>query len=849
MKFLANEPVVRAHLERWAESTGKQLVFSKFFFWKYGSDDQKSVRGLLRGLLYDMAKDNMLLTKALFPRLWGDGKGWQLPAARDLTIKGSDIRAAFNRLRTDKDLSMQFRLCLFIDGLDEFDGKEMSHSRLAKELQAWTEDPDSTSFLKLCVSSREEHPIMSAFPACQRIHLQDLTRGDISAMVSSTLETSDFFLQLQKQDPTGSRALIASIVGDAEGVFLWVVLLLKHLEDELSSGFSSIAALHSIVRSTPKELEEFLGQILDSIHNYHKHGGYFILAMALRMMGIHLTDEGALDKQDLVVHETMFKNTVGPPAAWQPRLPLYGLAKVLVEFEKRNTSVESWPSPKRAMDGEYRAECLKGAGKIKSWCRGLLDAPNARSMEFEAFRDLNVRFAHRSIPDFLATIMSVQARKFGFTDDDIAQAILAVAIIQTVSTPSVRNDYQEFLAASSHHILLLLRLRRIPESSRIPSMLEDLDIARFEAWQVQRGDLHEDWADCQDPEILQSIRVTRPGDQQILVLPLKWAVNVLFMNQEALNWTGQAEIEDVYHRVDDYFSLNSAVLPHACYAGLDEFVRWKLDKDPEFKGDKALLYLCLYGLVVYFWVHGRWTRAHNSILHRLLAADTPFNLPFLPCPPTKDTDATDPLGIYPASFIREIVRKRAIAQQSEVNRDLSLWPVTVSKLLESLVLSTPAAVQLWEKLEVWLQFGAMPPIEITFERFDKEADNTRDEQLTRLFLQFSESDVESIGDHYAEADLDNPDVLGYVFFRLPVVHKGGVSSPLVEIWYFRTTFTVRKDNIGKLVPHMQTSGSITFRELVRYHNPPNAKRLLEYINRTQALIETAQADVKSSAQT
>ncbi|RYP66289.1 hypothetical protein DL771_007871 [Monosporascus sp. 5C6A] len=831
MKFLANEPAVCTHLEQWAASTGKQLILSKFFFWKYGSDDQKSVRGLLRGLLYDMAKDNISITKALFPRLWGDAKGWRLPAASDLIIKGSDIRAAFNQLRTDKDLRLQFRLCLFIDGLDEFDGKEMSHSRLAKELQAWTEDSDSTSFLKVCVSSREEHPIMSAFPSCQRIHLQDLTRNDISAMVKSTLEASEFFPQLQQEDPAGSRALVTSIVTDAEGVFLWVVLLLKLLEDELSSGISSIAALRSIVRSTPKELEEFLGQIMDSIHNHHKHGAYFILSMALRMMGIHLSEEGSLDKVDRATHETVFKYTYGSTSSWQPHLPLYGVAKVLDEFEKNDAAIQSWPSPKWVTDDEYRAESRKAAGKIKSWCKGLLDVPDDLSLSTAPFHDLTLRFAHRSIPDFLASVIPIRARKFAFSDDDIAQAILAVTITQTVSTPGLYQDKGENLALSFHHILLLLRLRQIPESSQIPRMLEELDVARFEAYQRYREE-QLGVSDSDYPDIFQVAPVTRRGDQQLFFLPLTWAANSTLKTM-ALNLASAPRDNRNDEATVAIFSMFAAVLLHACYAGLDEYVWWKLEKDRGLKEDKAQLYVALYGLSSYFWVHGRWSRAHTSLLRRLLAADTPFNFRFLKDPSLNDEDD---VALYPASFIRQSLGRRVATQEPKTNRDIWLWPVMLSRLLESLVLSTPASVRLWEKLGVWLEFGAMPPLEILLKRLDEEEDEARQKQLTKLFRRFSTSSVESTLSDLAERYELGADRIGYIFFRLPVAEDRMSGSP-VEIWDLRTNFTVRKDNIGKLVPHLQTSSSITFTELVRYHNPPNAKGLLGYIDRSQALLE------------
>lgn len=531
MKFLASEPAVREYLNEWARSSGKQLILSKFFFWKYGSDDQKSVRGLLRGLLHDMSKDNPHIAKALFPKLWGDSKHGRLPAVNELAIKGSDIKAAFERLRIDQGLRQQFRVCLFIDGVDEFDGKEMSHSRLAREIRSWTKDPGTTNFIKVCLSSREEYPIMSAFPACQRIHLQDLTSSDILAMVESTLEANEAFLDLRKGHEMATNTLVSSIVRDAEGVFLWVVLLLKLLEDELASGISSIASLQNIVGSTPSELEEFLDQILGSIHNHHKYGAHFVLAMALRMVGVHLSEDGSFDKTEQAIYEKKFKYTSGLLACWKPFLPAFGVGMVLSELENNNIKVSEWSSAKQWMsEDEYRAEALKAATKVKSWCRGLLDAPDEMSATKGSLEDLNVWFAHRSIPDFLASVMPTQARLFGFNDDEIGSAILAVTLAQVMSTEVIHeSDRGAHEAARSGHVLRLLRLRRIPDSSPIPRFLDELDIALFEVyrrffdrwWPEQGGrkDSLENRLNLELPIPSKAIR----GDQQILTLPAQWS--------------------------------------------------------------------------------------------------------------------------------------------------------------------------------------------------------------------------------------------------------------------------------------------------------------------------------------
>ncbi len=60
----------RQRLDTWANSDGKTLLFSKFFFWRLGSKDQKSMHGLIAGLVYDALYNLPSLAPVMFPRLW-----------------------------------------------------------------------------------------------------------------------------------------------------------------------------------------------------------------------------------------------------------------------------------------------------------------------------------------------------------------------------------------------------------------------------------------------------------------------------------------------------------------------------------------------------------------------------------------------------------------------------------------------------------------------------------------------------------------------------------------------------------------------------------------------------------
>ncbi|KAH7305662.1 hypothetical protein BKA65DRAFT_531172 [Rhexocercosporidium sp. MPI-PUGE-AT-0058] len=198
-KFMVNHNRVIQNLEEWASLADKQLVLSKFFFWGLGSNDQKSVPGLIRGLLSEICTSNSSITKLIFPNLWGK-RGF----------------------------------CFFIDGLDEFNGTEMTHWKLSRMLLDWAQLPAGSSspdsFLKICVSSREDHSIMTVFQNSPQVRLQDITKGDMSALVEDSLLRNEYFHRLQTKAPIECQELINSILEGADGVFLWVSLLLNMLE-------------------------------------------------------------------------------------------------------------------------------------------------------------------------------------------------------------------------------------------------------------------------------------------------------------------------------------------------------------------------------------------------------------------------------------------------------------------------------------------------------------------------------------------------------------------------------------------------------------------------------------------
>lgn len=150
------------------------------------------------------------------------------------------------------------RHVLLIDGLDEFDDDfQQDLVALLKKIQ----DCYST---KICVASRDWNLFRDAFHQGPSLRMDVLTRRDIDIYVEKRLETSQAFLELQKLHSENIRALLAEIRAKANGVFLWVVLVVEQLlltaQDD-----PRLETIRKVLNVLPPDLERLYNQIQTSL--------------------------------------------------------------------------------------------------------------------------------------------------------------------------------------------------------------------------------------------------------------------------------------------------------------------------------------------------------------------------------------------------------------------------------------------------------------------------------------------------------------------------------------------------------------------------------------------------------
>lgn len=279
MKFIFQNRRTKDLLGRWA--AGRQLIFCKFFFWKPGSKMQNSVPAMLRTLLYDILQQCPELTQTAFPEYWLHVQSlpWQAPV--QLPFDNDQIREAFDRLSRNLNSDTERCLCFLIDGLDELrETPEETYKDLVALISRWTKK--FVGDLKLCVSSREERVFVESLEGPRGFKLQDLTYDDIYHFIDAKLKCNQNFIELEVPEG-GRKSLISKVAARADGVFLWVSLVVNLLDDACDDG-DDFSELERKIECTQPRVEDLFRQLFDSIHNSDRNRSAQSFAVVLKLL-------------------------------------------------------------------------------------------------------------------------------------------------------------------------------------------------------------------------------------------------------------------------------------------------------------------------------------------------------------------------------------------------------------------------------------------------------------------------------------------------------------------------------------------------------------------------------------
>ena len=375
MNFICADERTKTHLLQWRS---EDPIILTFFFWNAGSTLQKSSSGLLRSLLYQLLHHD----KRLIPTI--------LAMVPDQILK--DANAAWSTRQLGRIFTQAIDLatrpiCIFLDGLDEFDEDEDYLIHMITSLSA---KPD----LKLCVSSRPSHNLSSAFRGFPWLRLQDLTRKDMQIYVDDFLLKSPKVAYLSQQDGQGASELAQSVVEKAQGVFLWVRLVVNILLRGLGNQDSWIE-LQKRLDILPSDIEKLYSHMWSRLNEdreiYREQAALWFRTILFRELS--LLEFMIASNPDL--HTKIFD-----PETWPP------LSVIAAKCEMTKVHISTRCAGLLEVDDIHDLDAIHPPDSppqvddlTLSSASSTKEPPGPR--ELQKYQSTIVRFIHRSARDFL----------------------------------------------------------------------------------------------------------------------------------------------------------------------------------------------------------------------------------------------------------------------------------------------------------------------------------------------------------------------------------------------------------------------------------------------------------------
>jgi hypothetical protein len=244
------------------DSREGQKARAAFFFHDRGSEIQKSFDGLLHSILYQLLSDLPVLLPIIVPiyqQIAEDERRWSI----------NELERAFTEVLSQTIIEAD--ICLFLDALDEYSG---SHENVANFLNhVVNAGNEAHTRIKICFSSRPLQIFLDRFSNTTGFDLHKWTAGDIELVIKSRMSDNTRMHQYMHSSAAKDRELALQfadkIASGAQGVFLWVRLVLDELLDAFTHGERLVSLIHRLA-DLPTELEAYYERILNRLpSSYH----------------------------------------------------------------------------------------------------------------------------------------------------------------------------------------------------------------------------------------------------------------------------------------------------------------------------------------------------------------------------------------------------------------------------------------------------------------------------------------------------------------------------------------------------------------------------------------------------
>lgn len=241
-------------------SSSRDWIIVKYFFFELGTPgkpQEKTFSGFLHGILRQLVGEDLELTR-LAVQCFST-----LPYDKTAALSENVLQKAI--LLISQQAPSKFNFCVFIDGLDECEG---AHIKQLDFLENWLETAKEFRTIKICLASRSEYPFYNKFSRNVGCVIHEFTAKDISMYVTTMLEKAMTAEWPQSMPGIAvDKSLISSVVDKAgvvdkaDGVWIWVYLVVSILIDEIGKS-NDIASLAAVLDSLPPTLETLYNNIV-----------------------------------------------------------------------------------------------------------------------------------------------------------------------------------------------------------------------------------------------------------------------------------------------------------------------------------------------------------------------------------------------------------------------------------------------------------------------------------------------------------------------------------------------------------------------------------------------------------
>lgn len=448
MKKLFHQPNFREDVQNWAGAT--PVAFASFYFFSRGSSLlQKSQEGMFRAVLHQIISQHRALARHIEDLVHDVSKDRQdRGSVRKIEWDWENLKKALNMIKDQAFNSRKIRLCLFLDGLDEYTAHTTSSDSAVaegrnptahnskrtrredyKNLCQLVMDLASSTNVKICVSSRDLNQFASTFGESPKLRLEDLSRRDISTYVTGNLDTSNQWDSLRSEAPETMENIVARIIEKASGVFLWVRIVVEQIREAIEDGLY-LQELTKFIENIPEQLEDLFSKMVEDINpEYRSHSA--------TLFQLVLTSE-----------------------TWRP-LPAATLRFAETATTKYVVSkISTSPTNERLDQIAADTELANMRQRLRSHSAGLIEL--ARGTDIEPGSPIDpgpdVQFIHQTVNDFIENKGGL-SKLFAETPGDLSRdssvrllrsSILGISTVHTCFIPDSIDDYHDAYHQCNH---------------------------------------------------------------------------------------------------------------------------------------------------------------------------------------------------------------------------------------------------------------------------------------------------------------------------------------------------------------------------------------------------------------